>query len=175
MKYKVLVKEIMRNDVKKVDLDETVENAAKIMKKFNISSVVVMGEKNIKGIVTESDIVYKYVAEKKGEKVSDIMTKDLVTIDPGKSIEDAAELMAGKGIKKLLVFDKERLVGVVSQSDILRVEPALFDILLEQLKMKGPGVRGPPSAMVQCENCGNYVDDVTEIDGVWMCSECLER
>jgi CBS domain-containing protein len=135
MKYTVLVGEVMRTDVKKIDMGEPIEKAARIMKNENIGSVIVVGDKNIKGIVTATDIVYKHVADKKGKTVSDIMTKNPVTISPEKTIEEAAGLMVEKGIEKLLVFDKNKLVGIITNNDILRVEPALFNILLEQVKM----------------------------------------
>ena len=135
MKYTVLVGEVMRTVVKKLDMAEPIEKAAKIMRNEGIGSVVVIGDKNIKGIVTTTDIVYKYVADGKGKVLSDIMTKNPVSISPEKTIEEAARLMVQKNIEKLLVFDKNRLVGIITNNDILRVEPALFEILLEQVKI----------------------------------------
>jgi len=136
MKFKVLVGEVMQTDVKKLDMAEPIEKAAKIMRDEGIGSVVVTGEKNIKGIVTTTDIVYKYVAAKNGKTLADIMTKNPVTITPDKTIEEAARLMVEKKIEKLLVFDKNMLVGIITNNDILKVEPALFEILLEQIKIR---------------------------------------
>lgn len=176
MRLKILVKEAMKTEIKTVSMDDTVEKAAQVMKKFKIGSVVVMGEKNVKGIVTDSDIVYKYVADKKPiqTRVSDIMTRDPISISPEKTLEDAAQLMAEKNIKKLLVFQQGKLVGIITDTDIVRIEPALFEVLLEQMKIRGPRTREASSAPVQCELCGNYADNVTEIDGVWLCSECSD-
>jgi CBS domain-containing protein len=135
MKYTVQVGEVMKKDIKKVDMDDSIELAAKIMRDERIGSVVVVGEKNVKGIVTTSDIVYKHVAQGSGGKVKDIMTTGLITIDPSKSIEEAANMMVEKKIEKLLVFDMGKMVGIITNNDIIRVEPALFEILLERLKM----------------------------------------
>ena len=74
MRFNILVREIMVKDVKTASLDDTVKKAAEIMKNNRIGSVVVMGEKNIKGILTTRDIVYKYVAENSGGLVKDIKT-----------------------------------------------------------------------------------------------------
>jgi len=162
----------MRKDVKKVDLDETIERAAQVMRNEKIGSVVVVGEKNVKGIVTVTDIVYKHVASGIGRKVSDIMTSDLITIEPGKTIEEAAKLMVQKRIEKLLVFDSGRLVGIITNNDVLRVEPALYEILLERMKL-GSKIRNPLDEKF-CESCGNYSDTVTDVGGSLLCAECAE-
>lgn len=174
MKYQATVKDIMNPEVKVVDIEDPVSKAAMMMRQFRIGSVVVMGGKHIKGIVTAEDIVYKYVAEKRGEKISDIMTHDPLTIEPGKKVEEAARVMTEKKIKKLPVVEGGRLVGIITATDIVKVEPALHDILLEQLKITSPGSSESPrgSTMAQCEVCGNYSDEVEETDGVWTCNEC---
>lgn len=175
MKLSVRVKEIMKKDIKIVGIDDTVSQAARIMKNFKIGSVVVMGDKNVKGIITDSDIVYKYVADKCGDRVSDVMTRDLVSILPDATIEDAARLMGEKKIKKLLVFDRNKLVGIITDSDILGVEPALFEILLERMKIRKPTRRTAPRTQTECERCGNYSEETSEIDGEWLCPECAEE
>lgn len=176
MKYQALVKDVMNEEVRSVDMEDPVSKVAQIMRQFRIGSVIVMGGKHIKGIITAEDIVYKYVAEKRGEKASDIMTRDPITIEPGKTLEEAARLMTEKKIKKLPVMEAGRVVGIITASDIVKVEPALHDVLLEQLKITSPGAIGTPrgSGMAQCEVCGNYSDEVEEIDGVWTCHECEE-
>lgn len=174
MKYNVLAGEVMKKDVKSVDINDTVEKAARMMKENRIGSVVVMGEKHVKGIVTARDIVHKYVADKKGDTVKDIMTTDLVKIPPGMTIEEASRLMVSKGIEKLLVFDKERFLGIITSSDILKIEPALVEILLERMKAGGRQSKEEEVGLIECENCGNYTDDAEEVDGVYMCSECRE-
>lgn len=175
MKFKVRVGEVMRSEVRKLDMTEPIEKAAKIMKAENIGSVVVTGEKNIKGIVTMTDIVYKYVAGGKGKTLGDIMTKNPVTISPNMTIEDAARLMVKKDIEKLLVFDKNRLVGIITNNDILKVEPALFEILLERLRIAGAEDRSgltESDDFIQCESCGTYSGSVKETDGRFLCDEC---
>ncbi len=171
MRFNVLVGEIMKTDVKSVGPEDDVEKAAKVMRDNKIGSVIVKHDKNVLGIVTTSDIVYKHVADKRGHKIQDIMTTDLVNISPKMSIEAAAKLMVQKHIEKLLVFDKGSLVGIITNNDILSIEPALFEVLLERIKMGGT----PPSDMseyAQCEACGNFDDSVGEIEGEYVCEEC---
>jgi len=173
MKLNVLVKEVMKTDIRYVSLDDTIEKAAQVMKKFKVGSVVVMAGENVRGIVTDNDIVYKCVAEKKPPttKASEIMTKNPVTIPPEKTIEEAARLMSEKNIKKLLVFDRNCMVGIITETDIMRIEPALFEVLLERMKIRSSRAREAGTASAQCEHCGNYAD-VSEVDGEWLCSEC---
>ncbi|MEM7813583.1 MAG: CBS domain-containing protein [Candidatus Aenigmatarchaeota archaeon] len=176
MRFEAYVRDVMNTDVKTVDVTDSVQKAAQLMAQFRIGSVVVVGDKRIKGIVTAEDIVYKYVAQRRGERVSDIMTRDPITITPEKTLKEASELMAKNKIKKLPVQEAGRLVGIITASDIVKVEPALSEILKEQLKILRPGA--PPEAvgaqMFQCEVCGNYSDEVQEIDGVWICPGCEE-
>lgn len=176
MKFEATIREVMNTDVKTVDITDPIQKAANIMSQFRIGSVIVMGDKNIRGIVTAEDIVYKYVAQGRGKTVSDIMTRDPITISPEKKLEDASRIMTEKKIKKLPVVENGRIVGIITASDIVKIEPALYEILLEQLKILRPGASLPPSSaqVFQCEACGNYSDDVHEMDGVWICSGCEE-
>ncbi|MFH0986940.1 MAG: CBS domain-containing protein [Candidatus Micrarchaeota archaeon] len=176
MKYNVLVRDAMNTDVKTVDINESIQKTAQLMSQFRIGSVIVIGDKNIKGIVTSEDIVQKFVANGVGKTVSDIMTRDPITITPEKTLKTASDIMVSKKIKKLPVMENGHIVGIITASDIVKIEPALTEILMEQLKILRSGSPSEPagSQMFQCEMCGNYSDDVSEVDGVWICSECEE-
>ncbi|MFH0832158.1 MAG: CBS domain-containing protein [Candidatus Aenigmatarchaeota archaeon] len=174
MKLRALVKDVMNKNVRTIGLDDSVENAAKIMKKYDVGSVLVIGEKNVKGIITTKDVVYKCVADKCGSTAKEIMTKDVITISPNTTIEDAAKLMVERNIEKLPVLDNNRIVGIITNNDILRVEPALFEILLERMKI---GLKRPTDddlEFEECEVCGNYSDDIEEVNGVATCAECRD-
>ncbi len=136
MKFDVKVKEVMNKDIVKLDAMEKIKKAAGIMKKKKIGSVLVTKNEDIIGILTTSDIVYKHVADSYGEKLEDVMTKELVTIDPEKTIEEAARLMVEKNIEKLPVAKDGKIIAIITSNDILKVEPALFEILLEKMKIE---------------------------------------
>jgi CBS domain-containing protein len=68
-------------------------------------------------------------------RAREIMSSPVITIEPDSSVEDAAKLMAKKRIKKLAVMDKEKLLGVLSTSDIVRANPKQLGILQELLKI----------------------------------------
>lgn len=177
MRLQATVEETMNTDVILVGMEESIKRVAELMSKHRAGSVIVVGGKHLKGIATAEDIVYKHVAKGLGDTVGDIMTKDPYTITPEKTIEEASQFMADKRIKKLPVMVGEKIVGIITASDIIRIEPALCEILLEKLKMsKGEDVMRArtPSDLNQCENCGNYADDIEDAGGVWMCSSCKE-
>ena len=171
MKFNVLVKEVMTKNIKSIDVSDPIENAAMLMKKYRVGSVLVMSGKKVVGILSTRDIVYKHTAMGKGKLAKDIMSKNLIKISPNKTIEEAARLMVSKSIEKLPVFDRDKLVGIITNNDILKVEPALFNILLERMKMGARRARAETD-FAQCEVCGNYSDDVKEVDGVYTCAEC---
>lgn len=174
MRFKALVKEVMRKKIKTVRMNDPIKKAARIMKKNNIGSVLVMNKGVVEGIVTDRDIVFKFVALKKGNMAKDIMTKDPVTISQKKTIEDAALLMAKKKIEKLPVIDNGKIVGIITSNDILKIEPALFNILLEKMKIGQPAKFVREINFGECEICGNYSDDIEEKNGEYMCKECRE-
>ncbi len=119
------VKDIMIRDVKTIEMSATMAEAAKLMKKNRIGSLVVI-DNNLRpiGIITERDFAYKIIAENKGTdmKVKDIMTRDVKTIDQDRTLKDAAKLMAAHVIKRLPVVSGGKLVGIISIEDIMRAE-----------------------------------------------------
>jgi CBS domain-containing protein len=175
MKLRLTVREVMNRNVKKVRMNEKIGRAARIMKKNRIGSVLVTDKGNIEGIVTETDIVYKYVAMKKGRNVSDIMTKKLVKISPNKTIEDASKLMSRKNIEKLPVFSNGKVVGIITATDIVKVEPALLRVLNKAMKREKIRKRFYQPEWGECEVCENYSENIKDIDGVYMCEECREE
>lgn len=173
MRLNALVKDVMRKNIKTINEKDTVTNAAKIMKRGDIGSVVVINRrKKVVGIVTKSDIVYKFVAGGK-KKLNQIMTRKLIKIRPEETIDKAAEMMAKYKIEKLLVADKKgNIIGIISATDILKIEPGLHTVLFEMLKTKGAFARGSEPFFGMCESCENYSDDLREVGGIWVCPEC---
>jgi CBS domain-containing protein len=127
----MLVKEVMSRDVKTIRPVDTIKQAAILMNENRIGSlIVVSGTGELKGIVTERDILMDVVAEGKDSnvvKVEEIMTKELITIPPDKTLEEAADLMTEKKIKKLPVVYQGKLVGIVTATDLVSYEKELVE------------------------------------------------
>ena len=125
----MLVKDAMNRRVIVIKPDATVREAARIMTKLRIGSLIVMEEDRIVGIITELDIIWKVVADDLNPNttlVRDVMSRDVVTIKPDQTLEDAAELMVEKKIKKLPVVEDHRLVGILTATDLISVQPKLI-------------------------------------------------
>ncbi|MBN2368798.1 CBS domain-containing protein [Candidatus Woesearchaeota archaeon] len=120
----ILVKDIMTTKVFSLAKECTADAAVNIMAKKKISTILVCDKNNPIGIVTERDIISKLLfmnKDKNKTKLLDIMSKHLVTINPESSILKASSAMKSKKVRKLVVVDSEnRLLGILSQTDIIR-------------------------------------------------------
>jgi CBS domain-containing protein len=125
--------EVMIKDVKTVRATDNVKDASQIMKENDIGSlIVVSGSGEAIGIITERDIVIDVVAEGKNAeetKIEEIMSKNLITISPEKSLEEAADIMTEHNIKRLPVIYQGKLVGIVTASDLITYEKRLIEKL----------------------------------------------
>ncbi|MBC7293004.1 MAG: CBS domain-containing protein [Thermoleophilia bacterium] len=142
------VRDIMQSEVITVGPDTTVRELADILAKYKISGVpVVDPDGRVLGMVSEADIILQdadlhfpyYIQfldsviylqsfhrfEERfrkafGTKVSDVMTKEVITVSPDASIHDAATLMADHKVNRLPVVEEGRLIGIVTRGDIVR-------------------------------------------------------
>ena len=115
------IRDIMEKNVITIENDKTAQEAAKIIGEKDISFLVVINDGIPQGVLSESDFVRKVAAEDKKSsdiKVSDIMSYKFRSVDPTTTIEDAVQKMLNKNIRRLLVIDNEKLVGVITQTDL---------------------------------------------------------
>ena len=115
------VRDIMEKNVVTIDHDKTSLEAAKLLKEKEISFLVVLKNNIPAGIVSERDFVRKIVADDKtASKVplESIMSKKFRWVKPDSLIEDAVQKMLNNNIRRLLVLEDEKLVGVITQTDL---------------------------------------------------------
>ncbi len=113
------VKEIMTKNVLTVKPDQALNEAARIMKKNNIGSLVVVEENEIVGIITERDFLETIAKQKKPTLfVKDSMTKPVVNCTPDTSVEMAFRLMKEKQIRHLPVVKDGKLIGILSSREL---------------------------------------------------------
>ncbi len=113
---------LMRRDVQKIPLNASLREAAQRMRDQRVGSLIVTEEDHPIGIVSETDIVRKAVADGLSPQetcMSSIMTKPIITLDIDKTAKDANILMAEKGIRHLAITDKGQIVGVISMRDLV--------------------------------------------------------
>jgi len=127
------IENVMISDVITVEAGATVRQAVDIMNEHEIGCLIVVDDKEKPvGILTERDLLRRVLAKRKDPvriKVSQVMSKPLVTVTPHMDLEAAARLMFKKKIKKLPVVEDGQLVGLVTLTDMVRVQPHIIKIL----------------------------------------------
>ncbi|MBX5328510.1 MAG: CBS domain-containing protein [Candidatus Bathyarchaeota archaeon] len=133
----ILVRDVMSKDVRVVRPDTTVKEVVATMNKFNIGSIIVTQADRPVGIITERDILRRLVEQCLAPETltaRQIMTSPVTTINENTTIEEAAKLMAKKRIKRLPVTNNNKLVGIVTFTDIVTKVPTLLSILEELVR-----------------------------------------
>jgi len=117
-----LIESNMTTNVETVESTESLKDALRRIVARNIGSIVVVAGNEPVGIITERDIS-RYVARDKNalkRKVNSVMSSPLITIEPTNSVQEALGLMLKQGVRRLPVMKQQKLVGIVSQRDLLR-------------------------------------------------------
>lgn len=130
------VKEIMSHPVICVDLEATVQDAAKLMAEHKIGSVSVTEKEQLVGIMTERDLSHKVVAGNQDSsvvKVKEVMHSPVVTANPDISIFEASSMIVKGNFRRLPIVENGQLVGIVTETDI---EIALWEQTINELKTK---------------------------------------
>lgn len=150
------VKKFIHKKVVMLDSNQTVEKAAKAMREERIGSILVSEKGEAVGIVTERDILYRVVAGGKDPsklKLKDIMSKPLIFIDANAKVKEAIALMAKNEIRRLVVKEDKKIVGVISQravvGDVHRADVSIAEIDIP----KG----------VLCPYCGSTFENKEEL------------
>jgi len=141
---------VMVKKVITVDEKASVKEAANIMNQFEIGSVITTRKGKPIGIITERDLLIRIVSEGRNAKktiVKEIMSSPLIVVSPDTDLEQAACLMFEKKIKKLPVTEQNRLVGLISLTDIARVQPMIR--FLQKLAI----AQCTPKSMQKVVNC----------------------
>ena len=128
------VKDVMARRVLLVEASSSAKNAARMMNKFGVSSLIVSSEGDVVGILTERDILTRVVAsgqDPEQVEVSEIMSEPIIVVNPDTPIQQAVQIMLMERIKKLPVMEKDeekiKLVGILSMTDIARMQPHLIE------------------------------------------------
>lgn len=109
--------------------DDTLADAAAKMREQQTGSLLIMDGERLVGIFTERDLL-KSVGrgqDPKNTSLKDVMATDLITIPPDVTLHDAAALMTSKWIRHLPVVEGEKVVGVLSQRDLVGVFAQVLD------------------------------------------------
>jgi CBS domain-containing protein len=128
------VREVMTGQPTCLSEDATLLDAAELMRMHNVGDVLIADHDQLRGIVTDRDIVVRGLAEgldPSSATVRQIATGTVVTVGPDDDVADAVGLMRDNALRRLPVCDQSRLIGVVSLGDLASrrdPESALADI-----------------------------------------------
>jgi CBS domain-containing protein len=175
MTTRVLVRDIMNSPVISASPQDNIKDIATKMKEYRIGSIVIMENEKAAGIVTDWDIVSNAVVKDVKPsmvKALEIM-QELHTIEGEEGVTEAARVLRQHGIKRLGVVYKNRLVGIISASDVIAVTPDLVDVISEKAALRrGEIGRSAGNVSGYCDECGEWSDLLQFNEGTFMCEEC---
>ncbi|MBI2650965.1 CBS domain-containing protein [Candidatus Woesearchaeota archaeon] len=157
----------------------SLKECAKIMAENHVGAVVVNDSANSLGILTEQDIVRKAVAKgvNTNEKIKDFIETKLITISPTSDIYDALIKMRDNNIRHLPVVRNNEMVGLLTIKDILKIEPQLFEIIVEKFELREES-RKPINRVIPtegiCQTCGEYSEKVKDVNNTVVCESCAK-
>ena len=147
------VREIMTSDVISVYEDHEIEDAARLLARHRISGLPVLNAAGaLIGLVTELDLIARA-----GRTVAEVMSRGVISVSPDTDIEALASLLANRRIRRVPVMEGDKLVGIVSRSDLVR-----------QIAMRwvchtcGENIFSA-EAPSQCPRCGADVDAFSQV------------
>ncbi|MDP4144424.1 MAG: CBS domain-containing protein [Bacillota bacterium] len=115
------VKDLMTKSIASLNPEDTIEQAAHLMKQYDIGSIPVCSGEKVIGIITDRDITLRSVAEGENVKkqtVREIMTSNPVTCSPDTDIHDATRIMSERQIRRIPIVDQDKLIGMLSLGDV---------------------------------------------------------
>ena len=166
----VKVDSIARRDLVTVDEAASVALAAKLMRDRDLGSLVVTGKGLPVGIVTERDMLRKVLADARdprSTKVSDVMSSPGVSIEHDQSLNQAIDLMNRRRVRRMLVTENGKIVGIFTQRDVLGLN-RLCLYCGKEIASILEGASAEP--YIQCECAARYHSDCAKT--VVHCADC---
>ena len=115
------VRDAMTENPRSIGASASVVEAARLMREGHIGSLPITDDKELVGMITDRDITTRVVAEAADPKttsVGDVYSRDVISVEPDKDLEEALQLMAQHQVRRLPVVENGTLVGIVAQADV---------------------------------------------------------
>ena len=169
------LRDVMKNNPTMIGSEATVAKAAKAMCHDEVGSVIILGNGQPIGIVTEEDITCKVVTKDLKPStvlVKDIMSTPLITVSADKTVGDAAHMMVKHKVRRLPVIDaKKKVIGMVTVRDLLTVSNELNELLTDLIEIN----REEIVEQGMCNRCGQMSDDLKRVDNTQLCPRCRDE
>jgi len=172
----ISVSEVMSRSPISVKNSMSVREAARVMKEKGVSSLLIEEKGEYVGIVTERDIVTKVTSEgldPEVTKVSEIMSSPLVYVEADSPLEIAAEIMWKRKIRRLPVRRGGKVVGLLTENDIVRISPGLIEITRGIMMDRNEGIVKGIHGI--CDSCHEFSENLIYKAGNYYCERCYER
>src|SRR3989344_1627515 len=116
----------------------SINDAAKLMRKEHVGSLLIKKGDQIVGMFTEHDIVKSLALgiNVVSAKVSDLMNKNVISIDPSSDVYDAMLLMNKEDLRRLPVVLNNQCIGLITLKDILKIQPTLLELMVDRIKLR---------------------------------------
>ncbi len=177
--------DVMSDGVIAIDNNATVQEAAQKMRDEDIRSLVVVEDDEAVGIIVGRDVLYQVAAEGRDPAsvtVDDIMTSNLITASETDNIEDIARAMIDNDISRVPILRGDNLVGMVTQSNLVKTWPSYVELVQEESRVFGsetPAAGDAPQGETVsdgvCDSCENFSEELKMVDGDMLCPECQEE
>ncbi|MFC1454654.1 cyclic nucleotide-binding/CBS domain-containing protein [Candidatus Undinarchaeota archaeon] len=174
----ITVKEAMTPEVKTVNTSDSLEKVSKFMVEHNIGCVVVSDGGPV-GIISEADLVTTIAdgQDPKKTKAKDVMTSPVVSIGPNEDVIEVSKKLSKYNIRRIPVMEGDRLMGIVTSHDLLRVAAEEESILSELVDIRLGQIMGSKKHRYlsgRCEVCTEYSDFLSDVNGKLVCQECVD-
>jgi predicted transcriptional regulator len=182
MEIGVKVGDLMTRNFIFVNGDTDLLECTKTMVKNRVGSLLIKEDDRLTGILTRKDILWALVKKNKNDlkniKVNDLMKRKVVTIGPNEDIVEAMNRFRRKKVRRLPVVERGRLIGLLTLKDVLKIDPGLFEMIVEEVKIKEEtekmNRRNINAQRKQgiCEECGDYDLLYHDAEAQWLCEKC---
>ncbi|MCC7575717.1 MAG: CBS domain-containing protein [Methanomethylovorans sp.] len=174
------VREVMTSNVVVANINSSVLEIAREMINQNVGSVIITDDGDPVGIITETDIISKVVVNNMMPSTimaGKIMSSPIIATKPSTNVIEAAEQMTRCNIRRLAVIDGGRMVGIITDRDILTISPGLNTILESLIELHRDEDNFVEESGIErgiCQRCGAYTD-LTLMNGLMLCEDCKEE
>lgn len=176
MKTGIKVTDAMTKRPSITEPDTSVYDCAQQMLNEHVGSLLIVKDKKLLGIVTERDLLKRVLAKDvdiKNTKVKSIMTKDVTTISPNTDLYDAILFMSRYNTRRLPVLNENKVVGLITHKDILKIQPDLYDIFVEKIQIREAEDKPLQRRHLEgiCQSCESY-GILYKKGRKWLCESC---
>jgi len=184
METGVKVGDLMTRNFVYVSPETDLRECATTLVKKRVGSLIIKEGDKLQGILTEKDIIWAIVKKSakslKDIKAKDLMKRKVVTIKPSEDLIEAIQKFRKKHVRRLPVVENGKVIGMITSNDIIRVDPGLFEMIAETIKIKEEtekikrrGITASRKYGV-CQECGDY-DLLYEDSEQWLCDVCYTK